>query len=181
MVAWYNCACPPEAPMKIRVSLFFLFLFTCAAGVIAMQDETQDYFLPYACGGAGSKPEPGPIGVTTETLRHHRTGGTLPVYPEAARKNKVQGTVDLNVEVNKEGTVSQVTVLAGNPTLARSAARAVKKWKYHPVLVDGNPLMVTGEVLLTFSLGRKLSVREGGKSSLRRVACGSFGGEVLRK
>ena len=61
--------------MKIRVVLFAIFMFACLAGVSTRgQEGTVDYFLPPPCGGSPG-PEPRPLAVTTETLKHHR------IYP----------------------------------------------------------------------------------------------------
>lgn len=56
----------------------------------------------------------------------------LPEYPEIARRLKLQGTVQLEVDVRRDGTVKDVRVLGGNPVLAEAFSEAVKRWKYEP-------------------------------------------------
>lgn len=55
------------------------------------------------------------------------------IYPEVAKENGVQGRVTLQFKVNKDGSVSDVTVLRGvDPLLDKEAVRVVKsspKWK----------------------------------------------------
>ena len=165
--------------MKIRVPLLALSLTICSIGMNA-QDITQvfqDHFLPMGCdAGTGSVPDsPRPISITDETLKRHRLSGRLPAYPEAARAGNLKGVVVLFVVVNESGTVSKITVGAGNSILARAAVRAVRTWKYRPVLVDENPIVVRGEVVLTFRGGPKPSVVEEGQSPLRMVGCTSPG------
>jgi TonB family protein len=156
--------------MKIRASLFALVVFSCLSFGRALQDQAQDHFLPPDCGG-GTRVVPAPIRVTMETLQRHRIGGVLPWYPLAAKKQQIQAVVVLRVEVNKEGNVSQVQALGGPAALTKAAVRAVSKWKYRPVVVEGDALVVSGEVLLTFRTGKRPSVFEGGTWPFRAVAC----------
>jgi len=159
--------------MKIRVSLFAMFMFASLGGASPSgQEGTLDYFLPPSCGGGAPGPKPRPLAVTTATLRHHRIGGALPVYPEAAKMAGIQGVVSLNVKVDEQGNVSEVESWAdNNPVLSRSAVRAVKRWKYRPVLIEDEPFAFSGEVVFTFRLGKGAQVSEEGNSPVRRVAC----------
>lgn len=166
--------------MKTRVSLLAFIVLSCLSAVYALQDETQDHFLPPGCGG-GSPLAPVPIHVTAETLRRHRIGGVLPEYPEGAKKEQIQSAVALKVEVDKEGNVSQVDALSGPAVLASAAVRAVKRWKYSPVVVNGDPLVVVGDVLLTFRAGKHSSVYEGGEWPFRRLSCTTEGALLLHR
>jgi protein TonB len=78
-----------------------------------------------------------------------------PVYPEAARQLKIQGTVALNVIVRKDGTVSVQNVGAGHPLLAPAAVAAVQQWHYEPTTVNGEPVEVQTKVYVTFALGKQ--------------------------
>jgi len=158
--------------MKIPALLFATFMFASLAGAITpAQEGTVDYFLPPSCGGTPG-PQPRPLAVTADTLRHHRIGGTLPVYPEAAKMAGIQGVISLNVTVDEQGNVVEVKSWAGNaPVLAKAAVRAVKKWKYRPVLIEDEPFAFLGEVVFTFRLRKRAQVSEGGNSPVRRLAC----------
>ncbi len=54
----------------------------------------------------------------------------LPVYPSAALARRLEGKVAVEAEITREGKVSSVTVLSGDPILARAAADAVRQWIY---------------------------------------------------
>ena len=56
----------------------------------------------------------------------------LPEYPELARRSKLQGTVHLELDVRRDGTVKSVRVLGGHPVLAEALSQAVMEWKYEP-------------------------------------------------
>jgi protein TonB len=59
----------------------------------------------------------------------------IPVYPEAARRKKVQGQVILQATVTKEGTVTDIHALRSpDPRLTNAAIDAVRHWRYRPGL-----------------------------------------------
>ncbi len=55
-----------------------------------------------------------------------------PTYPETARQMKVEGTVRLQVVVDRDGNVENVIVVSGHALLKPAAVECVKKWKYEP-------------------------------------------------
>ncbi len=73
-----------------------------------------------------------------------------PEYPPIARAAHVQGSVVLNAIIAKDGTVQQVRVVRGNPLLVSSATDAVKRWRYRPFLLDGQPIEVETTVIVNF-------------------------------
>jgi TonB family protein len=64
-----------------------------------------------------------------------------PVYPEAARRNRIRGTVRLVVSVRANGTVKSTKVLGGNPVLAEAAMNVVRKWKFEPALEESDEVI----------------------------------------
>jgi len=54
----------------------------------------------------------------------------LPAYPSAALARRLEGNVALEAEITRDGRVSGVTVLSGDPLLARAATDAVRQWLY---------------------------------------------------
>jgi protein TonB len=77
-----------------------------------------------------------------------------PVYPQNARLVRVEGKVQLLATVTKNGDVSTLKILSGDPVLAHSAAEAVKQWKYKPYLLNGEPVEIQTEVTVNFKLPR---------------------------
>ncbi len=73
-------------------------------------------------------------------------------YPDSARASGIQGTVVLDVRVTQSGDVKDVSVVSGNPDLAKAAADAVKQWKYKPYIIDGAPVEIETQVTITFNL-----------------------------
>ncbi len=75
-----------------------------------------------------------------------------PVYPELAKRARVEQIVMLEVTVNEEGLVSNVRVIRGHPLLDQAAIDAVKQWVYAPTLLNGEPMPVVATATLIFSL-----------------------------
>lgn len=61
-----------------------------------------------------------------------RTQG--PCYPDEARRNLIQGTVVIELEVNTQGVPVTATVLSGNPMLTDCALDAALGWRFSPAM-----------------------------------------------
>jgi TonB family protein len=77
-----------------------------------------------------------------------------PSYPSNALRLRTEGSVELLATISKKGDISSVKILSGDPNLARSAADAVKQWKYKPYLLDGSPVEIQTQVTVNFKLPR---------------------------
>jgi protein TonB len=73
-----------------------------------------------------------------------------PKYPPAALAAHVQGAVQIEATINKEGKVVDVKVLSGDPVLARAALEAVRQWRYKPYYLDGQPVEVETQIAVNF-------------------------------
>ncbi len=80
-------------------------------------------------------------------------GKISPVYPEFAKRNKVQGTVVLEVEVLKDGSVRNIRVKRSVPGgLDEAAIDAVRKTKFQPGRSSGQPVDVLLIIPVEFTL-----------------------------
>jgi TonB family protein len=75
-----------------------------------------------------------------------------PEYPQEAREQHVQGTVILQVRIDKEGNVLDVELISGNPMLVPAAIEAVRQWKYRPYVLNGQAVEVDTQVQVNFVL-----------------------------
>jgi len=75
-----------------------------------------------------------------------------PDYPEAAKQQQIQGSVVLEVQVGKDGSVQHLTVISGNSMLATAASDAVLKWRFKPIVQDGRALPFQTRVNVHFVL-----------------------------
>jgi protein TonB len=75
-----------------------------------------------------------------------------PVYPPLARQARIQGSVILQAEISKEGSIENLRLISGHPMLAPSAIEAVKQWRYKPYFLNGEPVEVETQITVNFSL-----------------------------
>ena len=75
-----------------------------------------------------------------------------PLYPPLAKQARISGVVRLNAVISKEGTIEQLTAVSGHPLLIPSALDAVKKWRYKPTLLNGEPVEVITQIDVNFTL-----------------------------
>ena len=75
-----------------------------------------------------------------------------PGYPPEAKEEHIQGVVLLQVILDKEGSVANIQLISGHPSLAPAAIEAVKQWKYRPYLLNGAPIDVETQVAVNFTL-----------------------------
>lgn len=113
--------------------------------------------LPVA--SAAQQPSQGPGEARSASVASGIMGGLLvkkvaPVYPAEARTAYIQGTVRLNAEINKEGDIANLELLDGPIELVGSAVNAVRKWKYRPYLMNGEPVAVKTEIQVNYQLSR---------------------------
>ncbi|MGA8490805.1 MAG: TonB family protein [Terriglobales bacterium] len=75
-----------------------------------------------------------------------------PIYPALAKQMRVQGAVELLANIGKDGSITKVTALSGDPVLARAAIDAVKQWKYKPYYLDDQPVEIQTQITVNFKL-----------------------------
>jgi len=75
-----------------------------------------------------------------------------PDYPAQARQLRIEGTVQLEATIAKDGKVSNIKAVSGHPILARAAIEAVKQWKYKPYLLNGQPVEIETQIAVNFKL-----------------------------
>lgn len=76
-----------------------------------------------------------------------------PVYPEKCKKEKIEGSVILEVAIDEEGDVISARILKSvHPDLDRAAKDAIKKWKYKPIIKGGKPFPAEFAVTVNFWL-----------------------------
>ncbi len=85
----------------------------------------------------------------TEGLLVHKV---VPEYPAIAKQEHVEGAVQLEAVIGKDGSVKNVKAQGGNPLLVRAAMDAVKQWKYKPYILNGQPVEVDTNITVNFKL-----------------------------
>lgn len=77
-----------------------------------------------------------------------------PQYPALARQLGYQGTVEMKILVNRNGTVSELQIVksSGYPTLDHSAMVTVQRWRFKPGTRNGTEEDMWIKVPLSFKL-----------------------------
>jgi len=75
-----------------------------------------------------------------------------PNYPPLARQARIQGSVLLQAEISKDGSIENLRLISGHPMLAPAAIEAVKQWKYKPYFLNGEPVEVETQITVNFTL-----------------------------
>jgi len=89
------------------------------------------------------------------TLAEVKPGSQIaPYYPATARLSNLYAEVIVSLEVLGNGKVGEVSVLdasVADKGFEQSATAAVKNWRFHPALKDGEPIETATLVRLSFS------------------------------
>jgi len=77
-----------------------------------------------------------------------------PPYPVMARRRSYEGEILLNVLVDPEGMVSEITIKrsSGHLSLDRAAIKAVKKWLFIPAMEGSRPVSMWVDIPIDFQL-----------------------------
>ena len=105
-----------------------------------------------AGGPGGGSAAPLPVGgnIRAPIKLHDLT----PVYPELARRARVQGMVIIRCVIDTDGRVAEAEILRSVPLLDAAALEAVRQWSYRPTLLNGSPVAVVMTVTVQFTLQR---------------------------
>ena len=60
--------------------------------------------------------------------------------------------MQIEATINKEGNVTNLKVLSGDPVLGRAALEAVRQWRYKPYYLDGDPVEIQTQITVNFKL-----------------------------
>ena len=76
-----------------------------------------------------------------------------PKYTEPARHAHITGVVVVEAIISRDGTVQEVKVLKGLPMgLSEQATEAVRKWRFHPGTLNGEPVDVIFNLTVNFKM-----------------------------
>jgi TonB family protein len=90
-----------------------------------------------------------PAGNTNELIQQ-----PMPIYPEASKRNHVQGNVVIYAVIGEDGaTLNLKLIEAPDKDLASSALTAVSKWRYTPKVCNGIPIALEDFIRVVYTLG----------------------------
>jgi TonB family protein len=78
-----------------------------------------------------------------------------PIYPASAKAAHVQGTVELEATISKDGVPVELRVLRSpSDDLSESSLEAVRQWRYRPTLLNGQPVEIVTDVIVNYTLSQ---------------------------
>ena len=90
------------------------------------------------------------VHLTEAEAKAAATAKPLPDYPMTARQLKITGKVELEIQIETDGTVKGVKIVSGNPVLTRPCAKVAADWKFKPFLEDGKPAPAVAMISFEF-------------------------------
>lgn len=76
-----------------------------------------------------------------------------PIYPPIAKEQHLEGAVEVNAIISKNGVPVLLTFVSGEQRLAEAAMAAISLWRYKPALLNGQP--VESQIDITVDFGSK--------------------------
>ena len=73
------------------------------------------------------------------------------VDPKVPFAGCAEATIIVDVLIDAEGKVRCARTLKGHPILRRDAEQTAKQWKFKPVMINGNTVVVMGRLALHYS------------------------------
>jgi TonB family protein len=95
-----------------------------------------------------------PLKVSASEMAGNVVRKVPPIYPVAAKKARIQGTVELEAIIGKDGSVEHLEVVSGPKELQESSLDAVRQWTYKPFLLNGDPVEVKTTINVIYSLAK---------------------------
>jgi protein TonB len=94
----------------------------------------------------------GPVKVGGNVKAPKLINSVAPIYPPPARSSGVQGDVIVETTIDKTGKVVKMHVVSGPLMLRESALDSLKRWKYEPSSLNGEPVEVQMQITIKFRL-----------------------------
>jgi protein TonB len=75
-----------------------------------------------------------------------------PVYPPLAKQTHREGHVELRAIIATDGTIQSLQVVSGDALFLQSAIDAVRQWRYHPTVLNGQPVEIETYITVIYTL-----------------------------
>lgn len=87
-------------------------------------------------------------------LDENLISGKPPKYPIESLRKKEQGVVLLHLTVGADGRVTDIAIArsSGFDRLDTAALRAVREWRWRPLMRGGQPVAVSGDMSIPFTI-----------------------------
>jgi TonB family protein len=95
-----------------------------------------------------------PISVGSGVVAGLKISGIPPIYPEEAKRNHISGSVVLKARIGTDGRIHSLRVVSTpDADLAIASMVAVRRWRYKPFFLNGEPVEVDTQITTNFNFG----------------------------
>ena len=119
---------------------------------------------PFGSGGPGPGSNPvvvaasakpsSPLKISDGVTKGMLLAPIHPIYPRIAVISHIEGTVVVTATIDKQGRITGLQVLSGNPMLTSAAIDAIKDARYKPYLLNGEPTDIITTISVNFRFGQ---------------------------
>ena len=75
-----------------------------------------------------------------------------PVYPTLPKQIHKEGRVELQARIATDGSIQSLEVVAGDPLFFQSALEAVRRWRYRPTILNGQPVEIDTHITIIYTM-----------------------------
>ena len=105
-----------------------------------------------ALAAAQDNPHPKRLRVSSGVADSLKIHDADPHYPREAKEQGIEGDVILQAIIDTKGTLTILKAVQGDPILVKASLDAVKKWRYRPFILNGEPVEVETTIKIQFHL-----------------------------
>jgi TonB family protein len=99
-------------------------------------------------------PAEGPVKVGGNVKEPRLISRVMPEYPLVAKQAGIQGDVVVKTTIDQKGNVVNMQIVSGPAMLRGPAIGALRRWRYEPSTLNGQPISVQMLVTIKFSANR---------------------------
>jgi protein TonB len=123
--------------MKMRSFLVLAIFMVLAALAVAQTDEPA---------------KPMRLRISSGVAQGSKIHDVQPKYPREARERGITGDVLLQATIDTKGNIINLKTVQGDPILVKASIDAVKKWRYRPYKLKGEPVEVETTIKIQFHM-----------------------------
>jgi len=126
------------------------------AGLAFTGDDSDSSADTLGAGLSANNPQPAaptaslPVGGDVRQAR--LLSSVPPSYPSLAKTQHISGDVRVDALIDANGRVTTMRVVSGPSLLHQAAMDALRRWKYQPASLNGNPVPMHLTVTIQFRL-----------------------------
>jgi TonB family protein len=109
------------------------------------------FTLPLQAGQFTQHGDISPCTQFPDDASHYPDNMVRPKYPKDALRNGIAGKIEMRAVIAPDGKSKDLSVLSGDSEFSQSAILAIRKWRFHPALRQGQPVETTYKIHVRFN------------------------------